>query len=240
MVNPWLQFLISAAAIVYAGSELTRNTAIIANITGIGKAWAGALMLPLVTSLPELVTTVRAVSIAAPDLAPGNILGSCLYNLALLAIIDFLEGRGALTARLSQGHIMTVSLGVITTCLALIGMLGIGLFSIGWIGVETLLIALVYITGSRMIYRYERKNMPPVATGDYLHKKQTTQARDIAIIKFIIAALVIIIAGIFITDASDQIAYKTGLGHSFVGSIFLAISTGLPETETTIAAVRLG
>ncbi len=240
MVNPWLQFLICAAVIVYAGTKLTRNAAVVADITGIGTAWAGALMLPLVTSLPELATTIRAVSIEAPDLALGNILGSCLYNLALLAIIDILEGKGVLTARISQGHIITVSLSVITICLALIGMLGMTFLSVGWIGVESLLIAVVYIFGSRMIYRYERNNMPQAVTTDHIDDLKRAQSRDIAILRFAVAAGFIVAAGIFLTDAADQIAFTTGLGHSFVGSIFLAISTGLPETVTTISAVRLG
>ncbi len=239
MVNPWLQFLISAALIVYAGSTLTRNAAVIANITGIGTAWAGALMLPLATSLPELVTTLRAVSIEAPDLALGNILGSCLYNLALLAIIDYLAGKEALTALISKRHIITAYLSILTVGLAFIGMFAINLISIGWIGSNTLLIALVYIIGSRMIYKSELMNMDRAGTGNNSHDKEKEQLRNIAILKFVVAAGFIVAAGIFLTDAADQIALKTGLGHSFVGSLFLAISTSLPETVTTITAVRL-
>ena len=240
MINPWVQFLICAAIIVFAGSRLARNAAVVAGNIGIGTAWAGALLLPLATSLPELVTTLRAVMIDAPDLAIGNILGSCLYNLTLLAVIDLLEGRGALTARINQGHIVTASLSIISICLVSIAMLRVVYLPIGWVGVETLFIALVYIFGSRLLYRYERKNLFLPSVGDEAHDSKKPVSTGQALLQFLIAAVLILIAGVLLTDASDQIAVLTGLGHTFVGSIFLAVSTSLPETVTTITAVRLG
>lgn len=239
MVNPWLQFCVCAAIIIFAGTRLTKNAAVVAENTGIGTAWAGAIMLPLATSLPELVTTLRAVSINAPDLAMGNILGSCLYNLALLAVIDLLEGRGAMSARINQGHIITASLSIITVCLASIAMLRVVYLPIGWVGLETLLIALVYLIGSRLIYRYEQKKQPLLSL-EHEERTKPGSSTGQAIIYFLLAAMAIVFAGVFLTDAADRIAIMTGLGHTFIGSILLAISTSLPETVTTITALRLG
>lgn len=240
MINHWLQFLLCAAVIVFAGSKLTRNAAFIADNTGIGSAWVGALLLPLATSLPELVTTLRAVAINSPDLAVGNILGSCLYNLSLLAVIDILEGRGPLTSRISRGHTVIASLSIITICIAALAISGVFTGSIGWIGYDTILIALVYIIGGRMIFSYEHKNMVELKIEEELagYKQQLSSGK--ALLNFSLAAGLIILAGVFLTDAADRIALETGLGKTFVGSIFLAISTSLPETVTTISAVRYG
>ncbi len=240
MINPWVQFLISAVIVLYAGSRLTRNAAIVADNTGISTAWAGALMLPLATSLPELVTTIRAVSIEVPDMALGNILGSCLFNLALLSVIDLVEGRGALSIKISRGHLITASLSIITICLASIAMLGITSFSVGWIGVETLLIAVAYIFGSRLVFKYERKIITPLKPGEDLKRQRVKVNTKIAVTRFAAAAVLIIAGGVLLTDASDQIAVTTGLGHSFVGSVLLAVSTSLPEMTTTLSAVKLG
>ncbi len=240
MVNLWLQYFACAAIIIYAGSKLTKNAALVAENTGIGTAWIGAIMLPLATSLPELVATLRAVFINAPDLAAGNILGSCLFNLSLLAVIDIASGKGPLTARINHGHIVTASLSISTICLASIAMLGILYLPVGWVGIETLLIAVVYIYGSRMLYRYERKH-PSLSRGsEDIHKAGIVISTGRALLHFSLAAGLIVVAGVLITDASDRIAIETGLGHTFVGSILLAISTSLPETATTLAAVRLG
>jgi cation:H+ antiporter len=241
MINHWIQFLVCAAIIVFAGTKLTKNAAVVAEHVGIGTAWVGALMLPLATSLPELVTTLRAVMIDAPDLALGNILGSCLYNLSLLAVIDVVEGRGPLTARINKGHAIVASLSIITICLASMAVTGLFTATLGWIGFETILIALVYVLGSRFIFRYEQKNMPQLSgeTEAVEAEKGQISTRK-ALLNFALAAGLIIFAGVFLTDASDRIAIETGLGQTFVGSILLAISTSLPETVTTITAVRLG
>ncbi len=240
MINPWLQFLICALIIVLAGGRLTRSAAVVSENTGLGAAWIGALMLPVATSLPELVTTLRAVAIDAPDLALGNIFGSCLYNLALLAIIDIIEGRGPLTSRASRGHILLASLSMITVLFASTAILKLYAINVGHVGFETILIALAYIMGSRLLYRFEQKNKP--LAGDKspfekVHKKKSTGG---ALLQFLIAAAFIVTAGVLLTDAADQLAISTGLGHTFVGSILLAVSTSLPETVTTITAVRLG
>jgi len=241
MINHWLQFIVCAAIIVFAGTKLTKNAAVVAENTGIGTAWVGALMLPLATSLPELVTTLRAVMISAPDLALGNILGSCLYNLSLLAVIDLIEGRGPLTARINKGHTIVASLSIMTICLAAMTLTGLFTAAVGWVGFETILIIVVYILGSRFIFRYEQKNMPDLA-GEAEpaaeQKGRTTSGQ--ALLNFAVAAGLIIFAGVFLTDAADRIALQTGLGQTFIGSILLAISTSLPETVTTITAVRLG
>ncbi len=240
MINPWIQFLICAALIIFAGSKLTRNAAIISENTGIGSAWIGALLLPLATSLPELVTTLSAVALNAPDLALGNVFGSCLFNLALLAVIDISSGRGPLTSIVSSGHIVTASLSVITICLAALGLLGFIYVPIGWFGLETLLIAIVYIIGSRLIFCHEQRNPTLSAGSEEISRASARVSTKKAFINFALAAGLIIITGVLITSAADRIAVSTGLGHTLVGSILLAISTSLPETVTTMSAVRLG
>ncbi len=115
-------FIISAAAILLAGTQLARNAEKISSGLGLSSAWAGALLLPLATSLPELVTSRRAVVIDAPDLAGGNIFGSVLFNLTIIALIDIVQGPGplvtvrkkrlALTALLSIAMLGNSALGI--------------------------------------------------------------------------------------------------------------------------------
>lgn len=53
------------------------------------------------------------------------------------------------------------------------------------------------------------------------------------------AALVILVAGFVVARSADALARQTGLGSSFVGAVFLALVTSLPEMSTTTSAVRL-
>lgn len=241
MSNPWLHLLISAAIILWAGNRLTRSATVIADCTGLSTAWVGALMLPMVTSLPELVTSTRAAAIGAPDLALGNIFGSNLYNLSLLAAMDLFKGRGTLTARVQAGHVLSASLSVIAICLASLAMVGDFFFPLGWIGIDTVIIAGIYLLGSQLLFRHEKRNMPLLPPGvgaECTPPRRSSLGRGV--FQYLIAAVLIITAAIFLTDAADRIAVQTGLGRTFVGSLFLAVSTSLPETVTTLTAVRMG
>ncbi|MCH7706540.1 MAG: hypothetical protein IIB33_05785, partial [Chloroflexi bacterium] len=62
----------------------------------------------------------------------------------------------------------------------------------------------------------------------------------IAIGLFSLAAVVIVVAAIFLTTAADIIATRMGLGRLWVGSLLLAGATSLPELATAITAALAG
>ena len=85
----WLGFIVCTTAIVYAGTRLAKYGDIIAEKTGLGRAWIGLVLMASVTSLPELVTGISSVTYAdVPDIAVGDVLGSCVFNMLILAILD--------------------------------------------------------------------------------------------------------------------------------------------------------
>ncbi len=58
-------------------------------------------------------------------------------------------------------------------------------------------------------------------------------------LRFVVAAIIIITAGTVLARGGDVIAAKTKLGGFWVGSVFLALATSLPEIVTDLAAVRM-
>jgi len=87
----WLEFVLCTAVIVYSGAKLSQYGDIIAEKSGLGRAWIGVVLMASVTSLPELVTGVSSVTYAGvPDIAVGDVLGSCAFNMLILAILDTL------------------------------------------------------------------------------------------------------------------------------------------------------
>ena len=134
--------------------QLTKNAEKISASLGLGHAWAGAILLPLATSLPELVTSLRAALINAPNLAGGNVYGSILFNLTLIALIDLVQGRvlvcdvkNSYSDRLFSMLILIVS--ILGFVLALPYRLMVGLDSIA--------ILVVYLLGSGMIMGLESR-----------------------------------------------------------------------------------
>ena len=89
----WLQFVIIAGAITVSGSRLSKYGDVLAEKTGVGRTWLGLVVLAAVTSLPELATGVSAILwVQAPDLTVGDLLGSCMFNLLILAVMDLFSG----------------------------------------------------------------------------------------------------------------------------------------------------
>jgi len=136
-------FLLAAGAIVFAGIKLSRYGDALGARTGLGAGLVGLLFLASVTSLPELVVSTTAtvnaslqalVAAAGPardalfaggaDLAIGNMLGSNVFNLMLVAVMDVAQGKGAVLHHLSRKHILTAS--------SSLGMLGIVLFGLAF------------------------------------------------------------------------------------------------------------
>jgi cation:H+ antiporter len=87
----WLEFLFCTSAIGYSGTKLSKYGDMIAEKTGMGRAWIGVVLMASVTSLPELATGVSSVTYArVPDIAVGDVLGSCVFNMLILAALDAL------------------------------------------------------------------------------------------------------------------------------------------------------
>lgn len=102
----WIEFVICAALLVGAATLLARYGDVLAEKTGLGRAWVGALLLAGVTSLPELASGITAVTaLNAPNLAAGAVMGSCLFNLALIAFMDLAYQPGSILAKAQEGHI---------------------------------------------------------------------------------------------------------------------------------------
>lgn len=117
----WFEFAVCALLIGLAGTKLCRYADVIADKTGLSGSWIGLILLATVTSLPEMVTGISAITLAnVPNIAVGSLLGSCVFNLAILVVLDFL-GRGeSLYRRASPSHILSAGFGVI-----LIGFVGL-------------------------------------------------------------------------------------------------------------------
>lgn len=159
----WLQLLLCLGIIGYAGYFLSRHGDIIAEKSGISASWVGLILLSTATSLPELATGISSVTFAnAPNIAVGDVLGSTVFNLAILVLVDRLYRRETLYSRAAQGHILSASLGMILIAFAGFSLLldhaGISP-AIGHVGLYSPFIVLVYLVAMRAVYSHEHRTV---------------------------------------------------------------------------------
>ena len=144
----WSAFIICTAAIIYSGSRLSRYGDIIAEKTGLGRTWVGLIMLASITSLPELITGMSSVIVIdVPNIAIGDILGSCVFNMLIYASLDVIYRPMPLSTKAHQGNILSAGSGILLLGLVAIGLVaGENAGALGWIGIYSLIIMVVYFT----------------------------------------------------------------------------------------------
>ena len=238
----WLKFLLCLIVIGVAGARLSRYGDVIAEKTGLGRNWVGLVLMAAVTSLPELVTGVSAVTVVgAPNIAIGDVLGSCVFNLGILVVVDFLYREESVYTRASRGHILAAGF-----CVVLIGLTGLALImarlgadlAIGHVGAYTPLFILLYLLAMRSVYQYQKREMAEFV------EEAAAQYADVSLRKaaigYGVAALFVVAAGTWLPFVGEEIAHLMGWEQSFVGTLFIAGATSAPEIAVTIAAVRIG
>lgn len=235
-----LGFVICAAVIFYAGNKLSFYADKISELTGIGKAFIGLILMAAITSLPELMVGVSSVAIIqSADLAVGDILGSCAFNLGILSLMDiFTPKNHPLFKGLSKSHLLAAAFGII-----LVSFAGLGIFLsedivlIPSLGLTSISFAVIYFFSMRTLYKFRRFDQKTEPASE---KENQNLSLKKVIFRFVLFSILIIVVALALPHFADQIAIYTGLGQVFVGTLFLAVSTSLPEIAVSIAAVRMG
>ena len=237
----WIQFLATALVIVFAGVRLARYGDVLGEKTGLGRSWVGVVILAATTSLPELFTGFGATALAAlPDIAVGDVLGSCLFNLLILSFMDALQPE-PLSTRAHQGHALSIGFGLV-----LIGIAGLGLLSgarlpaIGWIGPYTPALVALYFVSMRLIFAHEQQRRTRETQEVAAELQYAGIALRTAVLHYTVAAALVVGAALWLPRLGAELARQTGLGEAFVGSLFIAITTSLPEIVVSLTAVRIG
>jgi cation:H+ antiporter len=270
-------FVAATLVILVAGVRVPGYASVIADRTGLGRVFAGALLLAGATSLPELVVTTNAAYIGSPDLALGNIFGSITFNILIIAVMDLVEGFRPMLIRVGARQLFA-GISVILLCAISIFLLSVRqTISFLGVGLDSVAIAVSYAGLMWLGQKYSAREVwlpeesgPGVSTwrgrepgrpgesdealaeaggadgaparegeddGEAPEGSDDLSLRG-AVARYAIAAGVIVVAGVVLSNSADAIVQLTGLGATFVGSIFLAIATSIPELVVAISAAR--
>ncbi len=241
----WAAFLVCLLVILFTGARLSRYADLIAVRTGIGGMWVGLVLVATVTSFPELITGLSAVLVVGqPDLAVGAALGSCIYNLIIIAILDFMYRPGSIYSGIRHGHSLSAGFGVI-----LLGAVASAIFvqgqiapiAVGPVGVYSLMAPIIYVIAMRSVFIFERDAN---SVGELAGPEQVAHAKERGLrrvfLLFALNSVILIAAGTELPIIGESLARNMGWEETFVGTIFLAFVTSVPEIVISIHAVRIG
>ena len=241
MLSLIVAFFLLSGLIVAAGILLTKFADQLADLTSMGHSLAGLLLLAAATSLPELSIGWAAVRIDAVNLTVGELLGSCLWNLLLLAVLDLgIRTRGRMLSRLHSVHALSATVSILLVGIAAAG------FVLQYDGVFLRMspvswaIIVTYILCIRLIYQDHQTVSAP--TSEKSQQDHPVARRNVihAVGGYLLCAGVIFVAAPKLAVIADELADVTGIGDTFIGASLVALMTSLPEAVTTFAAIRLG
>ncbi|MEX0641106.1 MAG: hypothetical protein WD468_00315 [Pirellulales bacterium] len=245
MTAVMVQFVALAVMVIAAGALLTRCADAVAEITGLGRLLIGSILLAGATSLPELTVDITAIRLGLPDLAIGDLFGSSLMNLLILAVLDLTHySRGKMLSRAAAAHALSGTISIALTTLAGIGLLTAPLapqIALAGVHASVWVLAVGYCLGVRLVYIDQRIALRQAReSGVSTERIQPRRGLTWYLAGIAAAAAVIFLAGPRLAAVAGQLAELSGLGHSFVGTTLVALSTSLPELATTIVALRMG
>ncbi len=229
------------ALIIVSGTKLSFYGDIIAELSGMGKVWFGLIIMAAVTSLPELFSGISSILIVStPDIAVGDIMGSCAFNLLILAILDYFVPGKPILSIVNRNHLLAAFFGIFLITHSIIAILfGHHFPIINSIKGSSIVLVGLYLAAARLIFKNEQKNIleERVSAEDKTYKNIS---KDIAIRRYITHALIVVIAALALPFFADRFSEEAGLNKSFVGTFLVAAATSLPELVVAISAVRLG
>lgn len=229
-------YLICAALMVWLSNKASVYVDLLDKKTNLSGAFIGGVMLSAVTSLPELFTSLTStVYLDKPGLCIGNILGSDLFNLTVLACLMLIFFKGYSTAKVGKSHMIVASIVTIVYILMmlnwqgiLIGGLKFGAYSISII---TILVIFLYALSVKHMAGDESDTSDDEETSKLTVKQVVT--------RFILVSIGIVIVSIIVTNYTDKIAADLGLGAGIAGALFLGVATSLPELVSTSSLFRM-
>lgn len=139
-----LQFIGLMAIMGVAGWIVAQLAGVIIERYGLSSSVVGALMTAVLTSLPELVTTLAAVRRGALQLAVGGIIGGNTFDILFLTISDIGYRDGSLYHAVGTDDLFWLSVAAVMSAVLLLGLIYRERSGPGRIGVESVGLLVIY------------------------------------------------------------------------------------------------
>ncbi len=226
----YLQLFGGLIYLLMGGDLLVRGSVALARRSRVPALIVGLTVVSLGTSLPELVVSIQAVLAGYPGMAIGNVVGSNIANVLLVA------GVPAIAYPLSsdrgfERRNTSIMLGasILFVVLCLVGDLD---HVAGLVLVSLMIVVTAYTVWTARSARRETEAASPVEMVLGLPDKSWMIGLFITV-----GAIGLPVGARLMVDAAVEVAAQLGVSDAFVGLTIVAVGTSLPELATTLVAV---
>lgn len=227
-----VMLVIGFALLVWGADNFVAGAAALARRLGVSALLIGLTIVAFGTSAPELAVSLTAALKGANEIAVGNVLGSNLFNLLMVA------GLSAVVCPLiiNQTLLRRDWPLSIAASIVLFFMLRTGGGLSRMDGVF-LLIGFAVIMGLQITSALREKKYG----GSAMEQEEASKTSLLLILVNIVLGMAcIIIGGQLSVDGASGLARLFGWSETLIGLTIVAFGTSLPELVTSIAAARRG
>lgn len=227
-------FILAGFVILMLGGETLVNGAVaVAKRLKMPPLVIGIVLVGFGTSVPELVTSIQASLQGSPGIAVGNVVGSNIANVLLVA------GAGAILVPiaadlrgLKRDGLVLMLATVMFIAAAYAGGISFGL---GLMFVAALVCYVAYLVISeRRRSRAHQKTLE--VDDDAVSFEKPPKSLTTAIIYTIVGIGLTVLGADFLVRGATAIALDFGVSETIIGLTIVAIGTSLPELATAVVA----
>lgn len=142
----------TGAVIIAAGYLLSRTAEAIAEETGLGQSFVGAVLVAIATSLPEASTVFAAARAGLYTMAMSDIFGTNLFDIFFLFLIDLTGGADAVMNSVGRFETFAALIAITVTATFLIGLVERRDRTIFKMGYDAFAVLTVYLSGLVILY----------------------------------------------------------------------------------------
>ena len=233
MILSTLQIVFGLLFLFFGAEGLVRASSSLAKRFGVSPLIIGLTIVALGTSTPELIVSVKAALAGQPALSVGNVVGSNIFNIAVILGIASIISPLRVDVKLLKTD---TPIMIVVSCLFAILFID---HRISRLEGSFFIVLVIIYTALNFILAKK--------SGKQDEKKIAEETSEIKLFKNIYIDLAVLAAGLFIlfTGAnwfiagSVQIARAFGISEAVIGLTLVSVGTSLPELATSVvAAIR--
>ena len=232
----FVMLVIGFVLLVWGADKFVEGASALARKMGVSPLLVGLTIVAFGTSMPELAVSVTAALRGANEIAVGNVVGSNMFNLLVVA------GLSAVICPLVMDKMLLRRdwpLSIFAAVLLLVAIAPDHVIA-RWEGAVLLVIFAVILSRPIKAALNDRAQLAAAEAEAAEEAAEMTKSPVMIWVNIVLGLACIVLGGQLAVNGATGIARMFGLSETLIGLTIVAIGTSLPELVTSIVAARKG